>query len=126
MTNQLETALLAGVLFGVGIYLLLDRNFLRSLLGFITLANAVNVLILSVSGDPTERSAPVLSEAAAHPADPVPQALILTAIVIGFGVTAYLSYLYYRLHVDTGGSDLAESAEDKPDSGFTDTEEVSP
>ena len=110
MTNQLETAVLVGVLFATGFYLLLDRNFLRSLLGFITLANAVNLLILSTSGDPSERSAPVLTESAKTPADPLPQALILTAIVIGFGVTSYLAYLYYRLHVDTGGADLSDAS----------------
>jgi multicomponent Na+:H+ antiporter subunit C len=109
MTSPVETAVLVGVLFATGLYLLLDRNFLRSLLGFITLANAANVLILAMSGDPTGRSAPVLDGAEAPPADPLPQALILTAIVIGFGVTAYLAYLYYRVHVDTGGTDLSES-----------------
>ena len=110
MTPPLETAVLVAVLFATGLYLLLDRNFLRSLIGFITLANAANVLILATSGDPTGRSAPVLDGTTAPPADPLPQALILTAIVIGFGVTAYLAYLYYRLHVDTGEPDLSRSA----------------
>jgi multisubunit Na+/H+ antiporter MnhC subunit len=109
MTSPVETAVVVGVLFAAGLYLLLDRNYLRSLIGFITLANAANVLILAMSGDPTERSAPVLDGKPLPPADPLPQALILTAIVIGFGVTAYLAYLYYRLHVDTGGADLSQS-----------------
>jgi len=109
--NSLETAVLVAVLFGTGLYLLLDRNFLRSLLGFITLANAVNVLVLTISGDPSSRTAPILNGASGTPADPLPQALILTAIVIGFGVTSYLAYLYYRLHVDTGGSDLRDAEE---------------
>lgn len=96
---QLDTALLVGLLFAVGTYLILQRSFVRILFGFIVLSNAANLFVLMMGGEPTGRSAPIVTEGGT-PVDPLPQALILTAIVIGFGVTAYLVALLYRLFLD--------------------------
>jgi multicomponent Na+:H+ antiporter subunit C len=108
MSVQLDAAVLAGVLFAIGIYLVLDRGFLRVLFGFITLSNAANVLIFGMAGDPSGRSAPVITPGAPPPVDPLPQALVLTAIVIGFGILAYLTLLLYRMYVDRRATELGK------------------
>jgi len=105
MTNQLEAALLVAVLFGSGVYLCLSRRMLRMLFGFLMISNAANLVLIAVSGDPSGRRTAVVGAGApvgAASVDPVPQALILTAIVIGFAVAAYLTVLVYRLYVDRG------------------------
>ncbi|AUX20644.1 cation:proton antiporter [Sorangium cellulosum] len=118
MTGQLDTAVLVTVLAGGAIYLCLSRRFLRVLLGFLLLSNAANLVVLSMSGDPTGRRAAMAgSEAASTSAvDPVPQALILTAIVIGFSVAAYLTVLLYRIYVDSGSATTTglDEADDAP------------
>lgn len=105
-----ETALLIGLMFGAGCYLILQASFVRILFGFILLSNAANLFVLAMSGRPDGRSPPVLTGASGSgPAvDPLPQALILTAIVIGFGVIAYLVTLLYRTFVDQGTADTRE------------------
>ncbi len=105
MTNQLEAAVLIAVLFGSGIFLCLSRRMLSMLFGFILISNAANLVLIAISGDPTAKSAATLaghSPDALPPVDPLPQALILTAIVIGFAVAAYLTVLIYRLYTDRG------------------------
>lgn len=104
MTAQLDTAILVAILGGGAIYLCLSRRFLRMLLGFLLLSNAGNLVVLSMSGSPTGKRAATLRSAAdaAEVVDPLPQALILTAIVIGFSVAAYLTVLLYRIYVDAG------------------------
>jgi multicomponent Na+:H+ antiporter subunit C len=111
MTNQLDTAVLVAVLAAAGFYLCTSRRLLRVLFGFLLLSNAANLVLLGVSGDPSGRVSPVVGadkdaaviRAAGH-ADPLPQALILTAIVIGFAVAAYLTVLIYRLYCDRGAA----------------------
>lgn len=97
---QTETALLVGILFAGATYLILQRSFVRILFGFVVLSNAANLLVLSMSGRPDDRAAPIVSDPAGALVDPLPQALILTAIVIGFGVVAYLVLLLYRIFLD--------------------------
>lgn len=106
MTAQLDTAVLVAVVTGGAIYLCLSRRFLRILLGFLLLSNAGNLVVLSMSGDPTrKKSATVPGDFdPATVVDPLPQALILTAIVIGFSVAAYLTVLLYRIYVDQGSA----------------------
>lgn len=108
MTNQLEAALLVSVLGACGIYLCLSRRFLRILFGFLMLSNAANLVLLAISGDPTGKSSGTVGPdgAAGNSVDPLPQALILTAIVIGFAVAAYLTVLLYRLYTDRGAATL--------------------
>lgn len=108
MTHQLDTALLVAVLFASATYLCLSRSLFRILLGFLLLSQAANLTVLAVSGDPTGRRAPLLAAeaGATPPVDPLPQALLLTAIVIGFSVAAYLTLLLYRISRDRGSASL--------------------
>jgi multicomponent Na+:H+ antiporter subunit C len=109
MSVQLDTALLVGMMTGVAVWLILHRSFLRILFGFALLSNAVNLAILGASGDPSGRDVPIVGEAVGSGiVDPLPQALILTAIVIGFGVVSYLLFLFYRMFVDHETVDLDE------------------
>jgi multicomponent Na+:H+ antiporter subunit C len=105
---HIETALLVGVMFAAATYLILHRSFVKILFGFVVLSNAANLLVLAMSGSPEGRAAPVVLDAAVPMVDPLPQALILTAIVIGFGATAYLIMLLYRLFLDQRTTNAAE------------------
>ena len=109
---QIETAILIGLLFSCATWLILTRNFVRVLFGFIVLSNAANLLVLSMSGTPDGKAAPLITDAVTPMADPLPQALILTAIVIGFGVTAFLVTLLYRLFLDHRTTDAAKMFSD--------------
>jgi multicomponent Na+:H+ antiporter subunit C len=108
MTNQLEAAVLVAVLSACGLYLCLSRRFLRILFGFLMLSNAANLVLLAISGDPTSRKSGTVTaiSAGSESVDPLPQALILTAIVIGFAVAAYLTVFLYRLYTDRGAATL--------------------
>lgn len=120
MTNQLEAAVLVAVLFGSGLYLCFSRRMLRMLFGFLMLSNAANLVLIAISGDPTGKRAATVGEGApagVPPVDPLPQALILTAIVIGFAVAAYLTVLIYRLYTDRGTANVSTLFEDKARGG---------
>lgn len=95
----LETAILIGLMFSVATFLILQKSFVRILFGFIILSNAANLFVLSMSGSPDGKDGPVVLGDGPM-VDPLPQALVLTAIVIGFGVTAYLVILLYRIFLD--------------------------
>ena len=95
MTMPLILVLTMVVMFAAGIYLLLDRSLTRVLLGFLLAGNATNLLVFLMSG--SFGSAPLLGDdATGEMSDPLPQAFILTAIVITFGVTAFMLALIYR------------------------------
>ena len=101
-------ALLVGGLYAVGIYLMLRRNLARLVFGLILLGHAANLLIFTVGG--LVRGAPPLVPSGAEVpppgvADPIPQALVLTAIVIGFAVVAFAAVLVGRAVVGTGSDD---------------------
>ena len=103
------TAVLAlgvGVLYAVGTYLLLQRTLTRIVLGLGLMGHGTNLLLLLVGG--AAGAPPVVGHAdPAAMADPMPQALALTAIVISFGVTAFLLALAWRSW-STGGHDDVE------------------
>jgi multicomponent Na+:H+ antiporter subunit C len=95
MTPTVVLPVIIGGLYTAGVYLLLDRSLTRVLLGFLLLGNATNLLLLSTVG--VAGIAPILGLAEpVEMTDPLPQALILTAIVITFGVAAFLLALIYR------------------------------
>jgi multicomponent Na+:H+ antiporter subunit C len=95
MTPTVVLPVIIGGLYAAGVYLLLDRSLTRVLLGFLLLGNATNLLLLSAGG-PAGR-APILGYTEPEEmSDPLPQALILTAIVITFGIAAFLLALIYR------------------------------
>nr|WP_316653216.1 Na+/H+ antiporter subunit C [uncultured Gellertiella sp.] len=112
-------ALLATLFLAVAIFLLLSRHVVRMLLGVVILGNGVN-LLLFVAGRLTRDVPPVMGagEAVLSPAaaNPLPQALILTAIVISFSFFAFLLVLAWRACQDLGTDDTARMrlAEPKP------------
>lgn len=104
-------ALVTGGLFAAGLYLMLRRSVVRIVLGLAILGHAANLLIFTVGGLARGRAALVAEGDVVPPAghaDPVPQALILTAIVIGFAVVAFLSILVKRVYVTVGTGDVDE------------------
>ena len=95
-------AIAIGVLTGTGVYLMLRARTFPVLLGLTLLSYAVN-LFLFASGRLVVASAPLTDQGLATYPDPLPQALVLTAIVIGFGMTALLVVIALRGVGDTGG-----------------------
>lgn len=93
MDVSLTLIVIMAVLFGCGVYAMLERSLTRVLIGFLLLGNATNLLLLIVMGVPG--SAPFY-DAEDVVSDPLPQALTLTAIVITFAVSAFLLALIYR------------------------------
>lgn len=105
---ELLLAIVAGVLYATGLYLMLRRRLAQVIIGLGLLSNGSNVLILSAAGV-TRVKPPLISETAVTAdqfADPVPQSLILTAIVIGFGVLAFSLVLAHRVHRSAGSDDI--------------------
>ncbi|MEY1660876.1 Na+/H+ antiporter subunit C [Isoalcanivorax beigongshangi] len=84
---ELILAIAIGVLSGAGVYLLLRPRTFQVIMGLSLLSYAVNLFIFAMGGLNRHLS-PVITEAGGPYADPVPQALVLTAIVIGFAMTA--------------------------------------
>ncbi|MBM7610305.1 Na(+)/H(+) antiporter subunit C [Ureibacillus composti] len=98
---------LVGILVSVGTYLVLSRNIIRVIVGTAILSHAVHLLILTVGGL-KKGDVPLLSHSGGPFTDALPQALILTAIVISFAVTAFLLVLAYRTYVTNGSDDFQE------------------
>ena len=95
----------SGVLITCGVYLMLDRAMTRMILGVLLIGNGANLLILQAGGQ--AGSPPILersSEAADGMADPLAQAMILTAIVISMALTAFMLSLAYRCLLYTSPS----------------------
>lgn len=104
---ELLLAIVAGGLYASGLYLMLRRRLAQLIIGLGLLSNGSNILILSAAG--VTRANPPLIGAGMPPdqfADPVPQSLILTAIVIGFGVLAFALVLAHRVHASAGSDDI--------------------
>ncbi|MEZ0340279.1 Na(+)/H(+) antiporter subunit C [Mycobacterium sp. pV006] len=97
MTAYVVSLIVIGVLTSAGVYLLLERNLTRMLLGLLLISNAINLLLLTAggpAGNPPVRDRTSGDNAAT--ADPLVQAMILTAIVITMGVAAFVLALTYR------------------------------
>jgi len=102
---------LAASLFAIGTYLLMQRKLSRIIVGLGLLSHGANVLFVNAG----RRGIPALI-GSGNPddfADPVPQALVLTAIVISFGTTALLLALAYRSWLLTSDDDVADDVEDR-------------
>ena len=102
-------AVVIGSLYAVGLYLMMRRSIVKLLIGLSLLTTAANLLIFTAAGL-TRGRPPVIpsGQAALQPpyADPLPQAMILTAIVIGFGVLAFAVVLVHRVVQVVGTDDL--------------------
>ena len=112
MTASLSLILAAAALIGCGVYLILERSLSRVMVGLVMLGNGVNVLFLISSG-PAGR-APIVGRAdPSGMSDPLPQALVLTAIVISLGTTAFVLAMAYRSWQLTGHDDVQDDVEDR-------------
>ncbi|MBX0300223.1 NADH-quinone oxidoreductase subunit K [Cryobacterium sp. 1639] len=96
MSASLTLVIVMAVMYAAGIYIMLERSLTRVLIGFLLVGNATNLLIFIMSGRPG--SSPIVTGTALDETivDPLPQVLMLTAIVINFGMTALLLALIYR------------------------------
>ncbi|HWL12397.1 MAG TPA: Na(+)/H(+) antiporter subunit C [Ureibacillus sp.] len=104
---EIVMAFVCGFLFMAAIYLILSRSLLRVIIGTGLLSHGAHLLILTM-GSFKGSSPPVLSgHGASDFVDPLPQALILTAIVISFGVTAFFLVLAYRAYHELKTDDLS-------------------
>ena len=106
---ELLLAITVGGLYAAGFYMLLRRSFVKVIIGLALMSHAANLFLFTVGGL-TRGNAPLLSsggvDAANGYADPLPQALILTAIVIGFGFQAFTIVLFKRTYQAIGSDDL--------------------
>jgi multicomponent Na+:H+ antiporter subunit C len=111
MRPSIVLLIAVGVLFAAGTTLLLERTLTRVLLGVMLLGNGANLLVLA-SAEPG--SPPIVGTAdPAEMTDPLPQAMILTAIVITLGMTAFLLALAYRSWRLSGHDEVQDDAEDR-------------
>ncbi len=110
--------IIAGAIFATGIYLLLRRSLILTIIGIILISNSVNLALFSLGRISTENP-PLIKAGSLEPlapfANPLPQALILTAIVIGFGLLAFALALAYRSYRELGTVDQDELLEDAED-----------
>jgi len=108
---------LVGVMVAASVYLILDRNLIRFIFGLILAGNAINLLIFAVGRLDSQRP-PLIPAHATAPqetlANALPQALILTAIVIGFALLSFIFVLFYRAYqeLDTVDTELMRVTED--------------
>jgi multicomponent Na+:H+ antiporter subunit C len=101
---------IVGCLYAAGVYMLLRRSLFKLVLGLVLISHGVNLLIFT-SGGLTRAEPPVVPPdrpTAVPPTDPLPQALILTAIVISFAVLAFTLVLFHRGDVVLGSNDPDE------------------
>lgn len=124
MTVYLVPLILIGVLTSTGVYLLLERNMTRMLLGLLLIGNAVNLLIITVggpSGNPPIHGR--TSDGRTTTADPLAQGMVLTAIVITMGIAAFVLALAYRSYRLTTAEEVGNDPEDTRVSQQTEDEE---
>ncbi len=112
MTAPVVLIVVMAVLYAAGVYLLLERSLTRVLFGFLLVGNATNLLIIIVAGVPG--SAPIVDGETTpeQMTDPLPEALIATAIVITFGVSAFLLALIYRAWRLANRDDVQDDLDD--------------
>jgi multicomponent Na+:H+ antiporter subunit C len=106
---RLLFALIIGVLWATGLYMIVRRSIVKLIIGLALLSHAANLLIF-VSGGLVRTQPPLILGGHAQPpqlfSDPLPQALILTAIVISFGVLAFALVLFHRAYQAVGADDI--------------------
>ncbi|MBO8176304.1 Na(+)/H(+) antiporter subunit C [Aeribacillus pallidus] len=102
---EILMAIVIGCLFTAATYLMLSKSLLRIIIGTGLLSHGAHLLILTMGGL-KRGAAPLLGEHAEVYVDPLPQALILTAIVISFGVTSFFLVLAYRAYQEIGTDNM--------------------
>lgn len=101
-------ALMVGALYATGCYMVLKRSLFDLVMGLCLFSYGAN-LLLFINGGLTRRQAPIISKgitAESVPTDPLAQALVLTAIVISFGLLAFCLALFFKTHKELGTDDL--------------------
>jgi multicomponent Na+:H+ antiporter subunit C len=116
-------AFLVGIMVAGSIYLMLGRNLIRFIFGLVLISNAINLLIFTVGGLSNNRP-PLIPETGTLPVEPManalPQALVLTAIVIGFALVAFIFVLFYRAYQEIGTVDTEMMRFSEPIDGTKD------
>ncbi|MFI9401860.1 Na(+)/H(+) antiporter subunit C [Nocardia sp. NPDC052316] len=113
MTANLTLLIVIGILVACGVYLILERAVSKMLLGMILFGNAVNLLIITLGGP--DGRAPIQGQTDTtqrDTADPLAQAMVLTAIVITMGLAAFVLALAYRSFTITTTDDVENDQED--------------
>lgn len=107
----LSLVLTVSALYGIGAFLLMQRNLSRIVIGLAMLGHGANLLLLQAGG--RAGRAPLVGVGTGPASDPLPQALALTAIVITFGVSAYLLTMAYRNWLMTDTDEVEDDLEDR-------------
>ncbi|MFC7359852.1 Na(+)/H(+) antiporter subunit C [Nocardioides astragali] len=111
MSTNLTLIVTASALIGCGVYLVLERSLTRVLVGLLVMGNGINLLFLIAGGRAGD--APLKgSTAPSAMSDPLPQALVLTAIVIALGTTAFLLAMAHRSWQLNSNDDVQDDVED--------------
>ncbi|TFE03774.1 Na(+)/H(+) antiporter subunit C [Jeotgalibacillus salarius] len=110
---EILMSIVVGILFTSAVYLILSKSLLRVIIGTALLSHGAHLLLLTMSGL-KRGAAPVLMDDITSYADPLPQALVLTAIVISFGVTAFFLVLAYRAYQELGTDNMEEMKGNEP------------
>lgn len=112
MTVDLVTTVVLGVVYAAGFFLLMQRSLMQVILGFVVVGHGAN-LFLQAAGGPPGSPAFVGLVPVGEMADPLVQALALTAVVITFGLTTFLLALAYRAWVLLGDDEVQDDLEDR-------------
>ena len=104
---EILMSIVIGILFSSAMYLILSKSLLRIIIGTALLSHGAHLLLLTMSGLKTGEAA-ILMEGVHSYTDPLPQALVLTAIVISFGVTAFFLVLAYRAYQELGTDNMEQ------------------
>ncbi|KXZ13369.1 cation:proton antiporter [Bacillus nakamurai] len=102
---EILMSVIAGILFMAATYLLLSKSLLRVIIGTALLSHGVHLLLLTMGGL-KKGAPPILGGKSTSFVDPLPQALILTAIVISFGVTSFLLVMAFRAYQELKSDDM--------------------
>ncbi|NYG59193.1 multicomponent Na+:H+ antiporter subunit C [Nocardioides daedukensis] len=124
MNANLTLILVASTLIGCGVYLILERSLSRVLIGLLMMGNGVNLLFMVAAG-PAGKPPIIGSVPTEDMADPLPQALVLTAIVIALGTTAFLLAMAHRSWQLNGNDDVQDDVEDAMIRRLAATDDVS-
>ncbi|MBM6619217.1 Na(+)/H(+) antiporter subunit C [Bacillus suaedaesalsae] len=100
-------SILSGILFTCGVYLLLQKRLMKVIFGTVLLSHGAHLFILTMGGL-RSGAPPILKDGVTTYTDPLPQALILTSIVISFGITSFLLVLAYKAYKTNGTDNLEE------------------
>lgn len=111
MTGNVVLAVVAGILVAAGVYLLTERSLTRILVGVVVMSNGVNLLFLVAAGPAADPPFVGLFPAASL-GDPLPMAMVLTAIVITMAVSAFVVTMAYRSFQLHGHDEVSDDVED--------------